>query len=69
MIGADPVFVKREDPVAELNLDGEPLTLSLPVLSGKYIVDVTIRWPIPAEAAQRAPEEAKTEYVFVVAVP
>jgi hypothetical protein len=69
VIGTDPAFVKQEDPVAELSLDGEPLTLPLPVPAGKYIVDVTIRWPIPAEAAQRAPEEAKTEYVFVVVVP
>jgi hypothetical protein len=68
VIGTDPAFVKQEYPVAELSLDGQPLTLSLPAPSGKYIVDVTIRWPIPAEAAQRAPEEAKTEYVFVVVV-
>jgi hypothetical protein len=69
VIGTDPAFVKQEDPVAELTLDDEPLTLSLPVPAGKYIVDVTIRWPIPAEAALRAPEEAKTEYIFVVVVP
>ena len=69
VIGTDPAYVRQEDPVAELQLDGEPLVLANPVPAGKYIVDVTIRWPIPAEAAQRAPEEAKTEYVFVVVVP
>jgi hypothetical protein len=69
VIGTDPAYVRQEDPVAELQLDGEPLVLANPVPAGKYIVDVTVHWPIPAEAAQRAPEEATTEYVFVVVVP
>jgi hypothetical protein len=67
-IGTDPAFVKQADPVAKLDLDGEPLTLALPVPAGKYIVDVTIHWPLPSDIAQQLPEEAKTEYVFVVVV-
>ncbi len=69
VMGTDPAFVKQTDPVAELDLHGEPLTLSAPVPSGKYIVDVTIHWPVPPDIAERLPEEAMTQYVFVVVVP
>ncbi|HEX5165489.1 MAG TPA: hypothetical protein VFV93_08850, partial [Thermomicrobiales bacterium] len=65
----DPTFVKLTDPVAELDLAGPALTVPNPVPPGKYIIDITIHWPIPADIAQLAPSEAKTEYVFVVVVP
>ena len=68
-IGSDPAFVKQAEPVVKLDLDGAPLTLALPVPGGKYIIDVTVRWPVPTDIAQQLPEEAKTEYVFVVVVP
>ncbi len=68
-IGSNPAFVKQTDPISTVTLDGEPLSVSRPEDRGLYIMDVTIRWPLPDEIAQELHEEAKTEYVFVVAVP
>ncbi len=68
VIGSDPAFVKRANPVAELDLPGEPLSVEAPVPVGTYIVEVAIHWPVSAEIAQQLPEEAKTQYVFVVVV-
>lgn len=69
VMGTDPAFVRQTDPVTELELQGEPLTLSNPVPGGKYIVDVAIHWPLPPDIAEQLPEEAMTRYVFVVGVP
>ena len=69
VIGRDPTYIRQEEPVAAFDLNGPTLTLTNPVPSGMYIIDVTIRWPIPPEAAQSSPAETKTEYVFVVEVP
>jgi hypothetical protein len=73
VMGSDLVFTKLTEPVQELTLQGPALTVPAPVSSGKYIVDVTIHWTVPADIAQRLQEdvqqEAMTQYVFVVVLP
>jgi hypothetical protein len=69
VIGTDPAYVRQEDPIAEIDLTGPTLALENPMPAGKYIVDVTIHWPVPPEVALAAPDVPRTEYVYVVEVP